>query len=72
MLLTLMLYSIDSKLSGQGKRTGGKLKGLVVGDRNMERFAVGFGETTAGSEDHKCLGIPLSAQGGGATIMWES
>lgn len=28
----------------------------------MERFAVGCGETTEGSEDPQCLGIPLSAR----------
>ena len=50
---------------------GEKLKGLVGGDRNTERFAVGCGETTAGSENPICLGIPLSG-GHGAAIMWES
>ena len=47
------------------------MKGLVVGDRNTERFTVGCEETTAGSEDPKSLGILLSG-GHGAAIMWES
>lgn len=58
-------------MSGQGKRTGEKLKGLVVGDRNMERFAVGCGETTVGSERPQMFG-DTAVRGHGAAIMWES
>ena len=51
------------------------MKGLVVGDRNMERFAVGCGEITVGSEDPpppNVWGYRCQPEGGGAAIMWES
>lgn len=72
MCYTLVLHSMERRqIIWPREKNGWEIEGISGGGQEHGEFTVGYGETTAGSEAPKCLGIPLS-EGGRAAIMWES